>query len=85
MNVKQFLKDWTLPVAIAVGTVVYLVFYWVPQLDAAGEVLGEVVDTVFPMMVFCTLFSTFCPSTSTRCALIAGMWACCWRRCCSWR
>ena len=60
MNVKQFLKDWTLPVAIAIGTVVYLLFYWVPQLDAAGEVLGEVVDTVFPMMVFCTLFSTFC-------------------------
>ena len=60
INVKQFLKDWTLPVAIATGTVVYLVFYWVPQLDAAGDALGEVVDTVFPMMVFCTLFSTFC-------------------------
>lgn len=59
-KVKKFLKDWTLPVAIAVGTVVYLTFYWVPQLDAAGEVLGEVVDTIFPMMVFCTLFSTFC-------------------------
>ena len=60
INVKQFLKDWTLPVAIVTGTVVYLVFYWVPQLDAAGDALGEVVDTVFPMMVFCTLFSTFC-------------------------
>ena len=30
MNVNQFLKDWTLPVAIAVGTVVYLLFYWEP-------------------------------------------------------
>lgn len=60
MNVKQFLKDWTLPVAIAVGTVVYLLFYFVPWLDTAGDVLGGVVDTVFPMMVFCTLFSTFC-------------------------
>ena len=60
VDIKRFLKDWTLPVAIAVGTVVYLIFYWVPQLDAAGDVLGEVVDTVFPMMVFCTLFSTFC-------------------------
>lgn len=46
--------------AIATGTVVYLIFYWVPLLDAAGDTLGEVVDTVFPMMVFCTLFSTFC-------------------------
>lgn len=60
MDIKRFLKDWTLPVAIAVGTIVYLVFYWVPQLDAVGDVLGEVVDTIFPMMVFCTLFSTFC-------------------------
>lgn len=60
MSIKQFVKDWTLPVAIAVGTIVYLLFYWVPCLDAAGETLGSVVDTVFPMMVFCTLFSTFC-------------------------
>ena len=60
VNIKRFLKDWTLPVAIAVGTVVYLAFYFIPQLDAAGDVLGEVVDTIFPMMVFCTLFSTFC-------------------------
>jgi BASS family bile acid:Na+ symporter len=60
VSIKQFLKDWTLPVAIATGTVVYLIFYWVPLLDAAGDTLGEVVDTVFPMMVFCTLFSTFC-------------------------
>ena len=60
MSIKQFVKDWTLPVAIAVGTIVYLTFYFVPQLDAAGETLGAVVDTIFPMMVFCTLFSTFC-------------------------
>ena len=60
VDIKRFLKDWTLPVAIAVGTVVYLIFYWVPQLDTAGDVLGGVVDTIFPMMVFCTLFSTFC-------------------------
>ena len=60
MSIKQFVKDWTLPVAIAVGTIVYLTFYFVPQLDTAGETLGAVVDTIFPMMVFCTLFSTFC-------------------------
>lgn len=60
MSIKQFLKDWTLPVAIAVGSVVYLTFYFVPQLDEAGEVLGGVVDTIFPLMVFSTLFSTYC-------------------------
>ena len=60
MSIKQFLKDWTLPVAIAVGTIVYLTFYYVPLLDAAGDALGEVVDTIFPLMVFSTLFSTYC-------------------------
>ena len=60
MKLKQFLKDWTLPVAIAVGTVVYLMFYFVPFLDGAGDVLGGFVDTIFPFMVFSTLFSTYC-------------------------
>ena len=60
MSIRQFLKDWTLPVAIVTGTLVYLTFYFVPQLDAVGDTLGAVVDTIFPMMVFCTLFSTFC-------------------------
>ena len=60
MKLKQFLKDWTLPVAIAVGTVVYLLFYFVPFLDGAGDALGQVVDAIFPFMVFSTLFSTYC-------------------------
>ena len=60
MNIKQFLKDWTLPCAIAAGSLIYLTFYWVPQLDAAGNTLGPIIDAIFPMMVFCTLFSTFC-------------------------
>ena len=60
MKLKQFIKDWTLPVAIAVGTVVYLLFYYVPFLDGTGETLGEVVDAIFPFMVFSTLFSTYC-------------------------
>jgi len=59
-RVMRFLKDWTLPVAIAVGTVVYLTFYYVPQLDETGDTLGVVVDAIFPWMVFSTLFSTFC-------------------------
>ena len=38
-TILRFLKDWTLPVAIAVGTVVYLTFDLVPALDEAGNVL----------------------------------------------
>lgn len=60
MKVIQFLKDWTLPVAIAVGTVCYLTFYYVPQLDELGDKMGPVFDVIFPLFVFLTLFVTFC-------------------------
>jgi len=56
----RFLKDWTLPVAIAVGTVSYLTFDLVPALDEAGNTLGPVFDLLFPLFVFLTLFVTFC-------------------------
>lgn len=56
----RFLKDWTLPVAIAVGTVCYLVFQSVSALDAAGTVLAPVFDFLLPLFVFLTLFITFC-------------------------
>lgn len=56
----RFMKDWTLPVAIVVGTVSYLTFYYVPQLDALGSQLGPIFDVLFPVFVFLTLFVTFC-------------------------
>lgn len=60
MDVIRFIKDWTLPVAIAVGSVCYLTFYWVPALDEAGNALRPVFDVIFPLFVFLTLFVTFC-------------------------
>lgn len=59
-GIIRFLKDWTLPVAIGVGTVSYLTFDMVPALDAAGTALAPVFDTLFPVFVFLTLFVTFC-------------------------
>ena len=59
-NLIRFLKDWTLPVSITVGTVCYLTFYYVPQLNALGDSLAPVFDVIFPLFVFLTLFVTFC-------------------------
>lgn len=56
----RFLKDWTLPVAIAVGSTFYLTFHWVPALDTLGNTLGPVFDVLFPVFVFLTLFVTAC-------------------------
>ena len=50
--ILRFLKQWTLPVAIVVGTLTYILFAFVPQLDAAGNELGKVMDVLLPVMLF---------------------------------
>ena len=54
------MKDWTLPVAIVIGSTAYLVFRFVPELDKAGDVMGRFFDFIFPLSVFFTLVVTFC-------------------------
>ena len=56
----RFIKNWTLPVAIVVGSVCYLTFYWIPALDTLGDQLSPVFDVIFPLFVFLTLLITFC-------------------------
>lgn len=59
MNFPAFLKSWTLPVAILVGTALYLTFAFTPALDEAGDSLLPVFETLLPLTLFCTLFVTF--------------------------
>ena len=54
------LRRWTLPVAMATGTVVYLIFAFVPALDAMGDRLMPVVDTMLPLFMALILFTNFC-------------------------
>ena len=56
----RFLKEWTLPVAMLSGTLIYLVFAFTPQLDEAGEFFEPIIDAIFPMFMFLILFVTFC-------------------------
>ncbi|MCR4994515.1 MAG: transporter [Bacteroidales bacterium] len=55
----HFLKNWTLPVAITVGTVMYLLFAFTPSLAPASVVLGPFFDALLPITIFFTLFVTF--------------------------
>ena len=59
-GILKFVKDWTLPVSIATGTTLYLLFYHVPALDEVGDALVPVFDVIFPLFVFLTLLITFC-------------------------
>jgi len=56
----RFLKDWTLPVAIAMGTFVYLVFAYVPFLDGPATAMAPFFDAILPLFMFLILYVTFC-------------------------
>ncbi|MGM9704824.1 MAG: transporter [Prevotella sp.] len=60
MNVIKILKDWTLPVAITTGAVVYLLFASAPIPDDVTVRLSSLVDFLMPSAMFLVLFVTFC-------------------------
>ena len=60
-SVKQFVKEWMLPIAMTVGAAAYLIYYFMPEpVHAAGPVLNRIVAIVQPLMLFAMLFLTFC-------------------------
>lgn len=56
----QFLKNWTLPVAIVLGTVAYLLFANLPALDAVGDAMAPIFYDSLPWFMFFILLVTFC-------------------------
>ncbi len=59
-NVVRFLKDWTLPVAMGLGVIIYMVFAFVPFLDGAATFFSPLMDDSLPLFMFLVLFVTFC-------------------------
>lgn len=74
MQLIRLLKDWTLPVAIATGCVVYMIFALVPQLDTFATCAAPVFDTLLPMFMFLVLFVTFCKVDFRRLRPVAWHW-----------
>lgn len=60
MDIVRFIKDWTLPVAMGIGAVAYLVFGLVPGLEPTAEFFGPIFETILPAFMFLVLFVTFC-------------------------
>lgn len=56
----SFLKNWTLPAAIAFGALMYGIFAAVPELDGASAFFGPVFAEILPWFLFAILFVTFC-------------------------
>ena len=60
MNIVRFLKDWTLPLAMGMGTVIYLLFAFTPQLGEASDFFAPIMAAILPLFMFLVLFVTFC-------------------------
>ena len=56
----RFLKDWTLPVAMVTGTLVYFFFAKVPFLAPAKPAINGIVAVLTPLLIFAQLLLTFC-------------------------
>ena len=56
----RFIKNWTLPVAIFTGSVLYLIFVFVPALAGAATFFKPIMASLLPMFMFFTLFVVFC-------------------------
>ena len=60
MEIIKFIKEWTLPCAMAAGACVYLLFAEVPFLEPVGEAVGPWFLEILPVLIFITLYVTFC-------------------------
>ena len=67
----RFIKDWTLPVAMGLGALLYLVFAFTPQFDAAATFFAPIFDAILPLFMFLVLFVTFCKVDFRKLRLVA--------------
>ena len=59
-RIIQFIKEWTLPVSIATGSFLYLLFAFIPALDGAANFFAPILDEALPLFMFLVLYVTFC-------------------------
>jgi len=59
-DIVRIVKDWTLPVSMLMGTLLYLLFAFTPSLNGAAAFFEPIFDTILPLFMFLILFVTFC-------------------------
>ncbi len=66
MKIVKFLKDWSLPVSMALGTIIYFVFAYVPVLQPVSDWFTPVSRPILPSCMFLILFVVFCKVDFTK-------------------
>ena len=60
MRVPRFLRDWSLPIAMLSGVVMYLLYVNIPLFRGTEDFVSSAVSVVQPALIFAMLFVTFC-------------------------
>lgn len=60
MTFKQLVKDWTLPISMAIGVACYILFTRVDALAGMKTVLVASIPYLLPALIFAMLFLTYC-------------------------
>lgn len=61
MQVRKFLKEWMLPIAMLTGASIYLIYHILPEpVHHAGPFLNASLGVIQPLLIFSMLFMTFC-------------------------
>ena len=60
MSFQKFLRDWSLPIAMLGGVVMYLLYTNIPLFDGTHDFVSSVISYLQPGLIFAMLFVTFC-------------------------
>ena len=60
MGFHKFLRDWSLPIAMLGGVVMYLLYTNIPLFDGTHNFVSSVISILQPTLIFAMLFVTFC-------------------------
>ena len=60
MVLNRILRDWSLPIAMIGGVLMYLLYTNIPIFDSTHDFVSSVISFVQPGLIFAMLFVTFC-------------------------
>ncbi len=60
MKLQQILRDWSLPIVMLAGVVMYLLYANIPFFRGTGHIASAIVSVLQPLLIFSMLFVTFC-------------------------
>lgn len=66
MKITKFLKNWSLPLSMALGAIIYFIFAYIPVLEPVSTWFAPISRPILPSCMFLILFVVFCKVDFTK-------------------